>query len=133
MSAIADIIVKKADNTTSLTFSAIAGSGGDTSPAVWRSNSAGGTPGQQPTMSVKTQWNGPKTVRRLQVDAVFPQVYTDANTGLTQVRDRATLSATFQCPTVMTVAYLQEFAAQITNLMASQLIKDSISAGYAPT
>jgi hypothetical protein len=50
MPALADITVKMADGTTNITYTGIVPSAGDKTPAVWRSNSVGGSIGQRPEL-----------------------------------------------------------------------------------
>lgn len=133
MPAIADISVKKADGTTSITYSAVAGSGGDASPAVFRSNTASGTVGQKPTIKVTSRDSGDKATRRVDISAVFPEVYTDTTTGLSQVSSKVTMNASFAVPQNLSSTTMGEAAAQLTNVLASALIQSSISSGYAPT
>lgn len=133
MPAIADISVKKADGTTSITYSAIAGAGGDASPAVFRSNSATGTVGQKPVVKVTSRDSGDKQTRRVDISAVFPEVYTDSTSGLSLINSKVTMNASFAVPQNLSSSTMAEAAAQLTNLMASALIQSSISSGFAPT
>jgi hypothetical protein len=133
MATAVDIVVKKADNTTDITYSLVTASGGDTSPAVWRSNTASGTLGQRPVFQISSRWNGPKTVRRVDINGSFPSVYTDANTGLTQVRGTIPFSASFAVPQNISATDLGEAAAQLCNLVASTMTRSSVTSGYAPT
>jgi hypothetical protein len=132
MPTAANITVKKSDGTTDIVWSLLAASGGDQSPAVWRSDTASGTVGQRPTFTMSARWNGPKTARRVDFSGVFPSVYTDSNTGQTEVRSVIPFSASFAIPQNITSTDVNEAAAQLTNLIASALAKSAISAGYAP-
>jgi hypothetical protein len=133
MTAIANIVVKKADNTTDITWTAISGSGGDKSPALWRSLSAPGTVGQLPYLTVSTRSNADKTVRRVDVTGVFPSVYTNTNTGQTEVRGTCVFTGSFAVPQNIAAADINEAAWQILNLLATSLVKGSVTSGYAPT
>lgn len=133
MTTIADITVKKADGTTNILWSAITGSGGDKSPALWRSNSTVGTVGQKPWFQVVTNSNQGKTGRRVSISAQYPMVYTDTTTTLTQIRDKGTFSGDFFVPGNLDAVNAGEFAAQIANLIASAMVVGSITSGYAPT
>jgi hypothetical protein len=132
MTAIADITVKKFDGTTDILWSAVAGSGGDKSPAVWRSNTATGTLGQKPTINMSSKWNSSADVRRVDVSGVYPSTYTNSATGLTEIRSKMTFQGSFAVPQNINTADINEFVAQITNLLVSSLMRGSIISGYAP-
>jgi len=133
MTAAADITVKKADGTTDIIWSVLAGSGGDNSPAIWRSNTAIGTIGQRPTFQISSKWNGPRTARRVDFVGSFPSVYTNSTTGQTEVRGTIPVTVSFGVPVNIASADLNEAAAQLCNLVASALAKGAVSTGYAPT
>jgi len=133
MTTAADIVVKKADGTTDITWSLLAGSGGDAAPAIWRSNTAAGTVGQRPTFQISSKWNGPKTARRVDMSGSFPSVYTNSNTGQTEVRGTVPFSCSFAVPFDIASTDLAEAAAQLLNLCASTLAKSAVSTGYAPS
>lgn len=133
MATAADITVKKADGTTNIVWSLISASGGDKSPALWRSNTATGVVGQKPSIQLSSRWNTAGTVRRLDVSADFPSVYTDSTTTLTSIRSRATLTMSFAFPQDMSATDVSEAAAQIPNLLASALMVSSYTSGFAPT
>lgn len=105
----------------------------DKSPALWRSNSAPGNPGQKPWFQVTSRWNAAKTARRVDVTGFYPDVYTDSTTSLTQISSKALMTCSFVVPTDMSVATAQEFAGQMTHLLASGLIVAAIDSGFAPT
>lgn len=133
MTAAADITVKKADGTTNITWNLVSASGGDTSPAVWRCNSAAGTLGQRPTISIKSRNNGDNTARRVEYVAVFPSVYTDTSSGLTQIRAKSVWNGSAVIPLDMADTDRNEQAAQIANVIASSLFVGTFNSGYAPT
>lgn len=133
MTSAANITVKKFDGTTDIVWSLVAASGGDASPAFWRNNVAAGTIGQRPVFSISSRWNGQKTARRVDMQVVFPSVYTDSSSSLTSVRSKAILSVSSVLPQDMTDADRQEFSAQAANLIASALSKDALLNGYAAT
>lgn len=133
MASMANIVVKKADGVTDVTFTALQPSSGDGVSAVWRCESVGAAAGLRPTLTLSSRWNGPRTARR--VDAVFqyPQVFTDTATGLSAVRNRTVLNVSGVIPSEMPDSDLAEAINQCFNLFVSTLIKDSFKAGYAPT
>lgn len=133
MPNMANITVKKADGTTDIVFTAANPSGGDKSPALWRSESAGTADGFMPRLSVWSRENGPGTARRVEYTFSYPQTATDSTTTVTSVINKALASGSFVVPKEMPAAQLNEFAAQFGNLMASALIKSVNATGYAPT
>jgi len=133
MPAAANITVKKADGTTDIVWTAIAASGGDKSPAVFRSETAAGTQGQRPVLQVSARSNAAGDVRRIDISGSFPGVYTNTTTSQTEIRSKMTVQASFAVPQNVTSTDINEFAAQIPNLLASALMKSVIGAGFAPT
>jgi len=137
MPAMANLVVKKADGTTDITFNQLAAASGDGSRAVWRADSSApvGLPvGLRQTFSVGSTWNGPKTARRIAFEFAYPYATQDTTTSLYSARDRVVFNqngATF--PAGIPSSVLSEAAAQFSNLMGTQLMKDVMSTGYAPT
>lgn len=132
----ASITVKKANGTTDIVFDAIAGSGGDTSPAAWRQdtgNTAGLPVGLRSSFKCTSKWNGPKTARQVSFEAVFPYAVLSNDTGLYSARDRVVFTGVMTLPQGIPSSSLDEAAAQIPNLIASSLVKSALAAGYAPT
>jgi hypothetical protein len=132
MPTAANITIKKDDGATDVTYSLVSASGGDKSPAIWRNNSATGTPGQRPELRVSSRNNGDNTARRVEIQFTYPSVYTDTATSTTKVGARANFSGSFVMPGTMPDIDAAEFGAQIGNLIAASLIEDSITLGFAP-
>jgi hypothetical protein len=133
MPTAANLTVKKNDGTTDIVWTNISAAGGDKSPAVWRSATASGTQGQQPSLTMTARSNQDGTVRRVDVNAKFPSVYTNSATGQTEVRSVMTFSGSFAVPQNVAATDINEFSAQIPNLIATALTKSVIASGYAPT
>lgn len=129
----ADITVKKADAVTNITYSALTPSSGDKVPAQWRSETAGAAAGLRPTFQMESQWNGPRTARRVNISGQYPYTLTDSTTTATSVVARMPFQATYTIPVSIPDVVVAEFVAQITNLVASSLAQSSIKTGYAPT
>lgn len=132
MSAATNITIKKADGTTNIVYSLLAASGGDKSPAVWRSTTSPGTAGQQPFVQISTRPNGDNNVRRADVLYVYPSVYTDTS-GNTQVRSKAVFQGSFALPQDATAADMNEMGAQLSNLFVDAMLRGTFQTGYAPT
>ncbi len=133
MTAAADITVKKYDGTTDITWSVLKGAGGDSDPAVWRSNSASGYVGQRPTFQVSSRGNQAGTVRRLDFRGEFPSVYTNADTSQTQVAGTVVLTGSIAVPGAISSTDVNEACAQLMHLLANSAVVNAMIAGYAPT
>lgn len=130
MSAIANVVVKKTDGTTDVTFTAITGSGADGSPAVWQ-NTAGTTiRANRPTVQMKAKLNGTKTARRVDFQATFPVVRT-INTVET-LMGKIPVDFSVPVPEWATDAECNEAIDQTINLLASVHIRSHIKLGTSP-
>lgn len=135
MPTMASQTVKKADGTTDIVYDAVAGSGGESSPAVWRQDTgaAAGLPvGLRSFFKLTSKWNGPKTARQMLIEGVMPYAVQDSTTTLYSAKDRVVMTATITMPQAIPSANLNEVV-QMLNLMAASLTKSSVQAGYAPT
>lgn len=131
MPSLANITIKKADGTTDVVYTAIAGSAGDGTPAIFRNDTVGTTLSERPTLLVRASSNGPKTARRLRVDFSWPTVSTDSG-GNKVVNGRMVGDASFLIPQNQTPEVISEQAYQFGNLVASAIITASAVEGYAP-
>jgi len=130
MATVADIIVKKADGTTNITFTAIAGSAGDKSPAAWRSETSATFRGNRDVVTLVTQDNGSKTARRANAKAVMP-VPRVVNTVET-VADKVVGDLSIVVPNALTDAEINEKVEQMLNMFGSAAFRAAIKAGFAP-
>lgn len=133
MAAIADITVKKNDGVTNIVWTALVPSSGDGVHAVWRSETVGTAAGHKPTFEMWSRFNGNRTARRVELAGVYPQIATDSTTGLVSVINKAPFSASYLLPLGMPAADVNEYVAQISNLIVSTLVQTSLKAGYAPS
>lgn len=131
MPNMANIVVKKADGTTDVTYTQQSASAGEGSPAIWRNLSVGTAAGHRPQLVFKTMNNGNGTARRGQLDFAYPSLVTDS--GVTRVGDKFTASTTATMPLNMPAADLVEGVYQYCNLLAAALIKQALNEGFAPT
>jgi len=132
MTALADIVVKKNDNTTNVTYTAVKPAGGDGDPAMWRDNSPSGYPGQKPTLLVSSQYNGNRTARRVKLTFKMNDLFTNSTTGVVGVRTTAIADVTVTLPLDMSSSTALEFSAQFGNLLASTLLRNVNTDGFAP-
>jgi hypothetical protein len=129
----ADMTVKKADNTTDVIFNALAPSSGDTVPSVWRQEAMATQPNLKATVSLKAGWNGPRDARRVQMDFMYPYTSTDSTNGLTTVVARIPIQVTATVPQLIPDSVISEAVAQCGNLLDHALIQSCFKAGYAAT
>lgn len=132
MPALANITVKKNDGTTDVTFTAVAPSAGDKSPAIWRNNALGTAAAFHPEFRLQAQSNGPKTARRVECTFVYPSTAVGTD-GKINIVDKGIFTASAVVPQGMLDSDVAEYVAQGCNLMASLLVKESIKTGFAPT
>lgn len=132
MPTMADISVKKADETTSITYSQVVASAGDRTSAVWKCTSVGSAPSHNPTLQLASRWNEKKTARRMDAEYAYPQTAT-ASDGSISVINIIPISMTAAIPQGVPQAIIDEACAQAMNLFASALIKNSLKSGYSPT
>lgn len=132
MPSMANITVKKNDTVTDITYTIISASGGDKSPAVWRSNTVGTAAGQRPEFRLTSRPNGDGTARRVEGSYSYPSLTTGSD-GKINVASRFNLTFSGIVPVAMLDADLNEGVSQSLHLLATTLVKDSFKAGFAPT
>lgn len=125
-----NIVVKKADGTTDVTYTAVAGASGD-SPAVFRSATQGTVVAEQPSLLIRSQDNSARTARRITCDFSWPVMAQDAG-GNKVVAGRANGSCTLLVPLNQPASVIAEQAAQYSNLIGSAVVKAAFTTGYAP-
>lgn len=132
MPNMANIVIKKADGTTDVTYTAASPAAGDKSPAVWKNASVGTILAARPTFSITLMDNGTKKARRARTTFLWPKTRTDT-AGNVSVVGGASGESSHLIPQDMTSAEIAEYVAQFANLLASALIKQSLNDGYAPS
>lgn len=131
MPTLANITVKKADGTTDVVYTAMMGSSGDRTPAIWQNQTVGTTPAERPTLTIQSRSNGAGTARRSDISFIWPTTSQDA--GANKVVDgRANFTGSYLIPQNQTSAVIKEQVYQLCNLLAAALIKQSIEDGFAP-
>lgn len=130
MANIANIVVKKTDGTTDVTFTAIAGAASDGVAATWQ-NIASSTIRQfRSGLSMRAKMNGTKTARRVDIQAVFPVVRA-VNTVDTLI-GRIPVDFSVPVPEWATDAEVNEAIDQSINLLASTFLRTQIKSGLSP-
>lgn len=138
MPSMAAIVCKKADETTDQTLDALAPASGDGNQAQWRQDTgaAAGLPvGHRATMSMATQWNGPKTARRATVVFKKPYSLLNSTTNRYESQDAIVGRLEITVPQAIPASEINEAVYLFLNAVgkASGLVKQSVAAGYAPT
>lgn len=135
MPAVAAIVVKKADETTNITYDALTGAAGDGSAAVWRQDTgavAGMPVGHRASLEMKTVNSGTKSARRALFVYKYPYSTQNTVTSKYEAADLVEVSMNATMPKAIPASVLSEAVRQAMNLFQSTLIKQSLEAGYAP-
>jgi len=129
MASIADIVVKKSDNTTDTTYNAVLGSSGDGQAALWAVRSASGKQNFRPSMSMSARGNTARTMRRITVKTLHPVVANVA--GVDTVTDVIMAETTYHLPMGVDDALKEELVAQHNHLLTA--VQDQVVIGYSFT
>lgn len=135
MPAMANMTVKRADGTTDIIYDAQTGAGSDGSPAVWRQDTGASSTlpvGMRALFWLKSMWNGPRTARKLPFRYERPYAVQDSTTTKWSTSDRVIIEGTAIVPQGIPAADINEAIHQGCNLLASGLVKSSMTTGYAP-
>lgn len=131
MPSMANITVKADNGTTDVVYTALTPSAGDSVAAQWRVDAASTKPAFRPSVEMRSQYNGPRSARRVNVRAKYPVVETvngaDTLVGTIPVEFTMTL------PLGVADTATAEAVSQFGNLLVSSLIRSSIKAGFSPT
>lgn len=128
MPNMANIVVKKADNTTNYTFTVLSKAPGDGGFAQWRGE--GLTPALAATLRLKTLWNAKKDQRRTEVSGAYPKVEVVA--GVNTVTSIVPFSFMASMPQNFSAAEANDAVAVIGNLIASALLRETVATGVSP-
>lgn len=132
MPNMANIVIKKADGTTDVTYTSAAPSAGDKSPAVWKNQTVGTVLAARPSFTLVAMDNGTRKARRVRSTFLWPKTRVDTAGNVTVVGG-ASSESSHLIPQDMTPTEIGEYVAQYANLLASTLIKQSLVDGYAPS
>lgn len=132
MPNMANITVKKADNTTDVTYVAINPSAGDRTKALWRIETIGDVAGNRPVLEISSKGSLNGQYRIVEGKLTYPETVTDSTTGITSVRTRDVLSFTSTLDSQGKDSTHSEIAAQAANLLKSSLIQSVLTTGFSP-
>lgn len=137
MPAMANLVVKKADETTNITYDALTPAAGDSSDAVWRQDTgavAGMPVGHRAILRMRTLNNGTNSARRAVLTYLRPYSTQNTTTSKYEAKDNVSCRLEITLPQAIPASEINEAVYQFLNCvgLTSGLIKQSIAAGYAP-
>lgn len=130
MPNISNIVIKKSDNTTDVTFTAVAGASIEGSPALWQNLAGTSARSFRPTLTMRGKLNGTKTARRVDVQVVMPIVR--AVSSVDTLIGKVPVDFSVPIPEWATDAEVAEAVDQAINLLSSAAIRTCVKAGMAP-
>lgn len=131
MANIANLIVKKSDNVTNVTFNAVAGAASDGMAATWVNSLSSTIRANRSSLSMKAKLNGTKTARRVDVQAVFPIIRV-INSVETLI-GRIPVDFSLPVPEWATDAEIAEAVDQSINLLTDTTVRAQIKSGTSFT
>lgn len=132
MPTLADIVVKKADETTNITYVGVVPSSGDKAPCLFKATSVGSAPGHNPNLRLVSSSNQNGSARRVSFQYAYPQTAV-ASDGSISIINTLRVDGSVVIPQGMPQLTIDEGVAQAMNLLASALVKSSCKSGFAPT
>lgn len=130
MTQLVDMTITKADDTTSVVYSAMVPSSGDRVPSIHRAVDTV-LPGHRSTVKIVARFNSKQTARR--VDLVIDQPYVKTVNG-EEVSDSKTIaSLSFVLPQDIPESDIQEHVNNVQKILATTMVTDVLESGYAPS
>lgn len=126
-----NLVVKKADGTTDITYSVISPAAGDKSPALFRVENASPIIGARPSFRMEAQTNSAKTARVVTSRSTHPFAVTDAQ-GRVTVVNQVLVETRVVLPNDVPDTIHQEAVAQHANLQKNSLVITCNQSGTAP-
>lgn len=131
MPILANIPVKKYDNTTDVTYVAVASAASDGVTADYQLVAGFTIPAARPTFKVMTRVNGKQTSRRVNASYKWPLTYTDPNGKIVQ---SGSINGEFSMilPQDVDPLIVREAHQQFVKLLSSAALRDTMDSGTAP-
>lgn len=130
MPNMADITIKKADNTTNVVYVACQPAN-QQEPALFRQNAFSARAANRPTFTIMSRKSSANAqTQRLEVRFNFPILATVD--GVEVVKDNIPFTGQFTIPLKISDNDLTEAVAQYTNLLSSSLVRSVLASGFAP-
>lgn len=130
MPNMANIVVKKADGTTDVTYTSLTPSAGDQTPARWSNLASATVAALRSTYNSTSRFNGKRDARVVDSVLKYPDVQTIS--GANVVLGNCIISISGTIPLQVTDAAINEAVAQAANLFKSALMQDTYRTGYSP-
>lgn len=129
MATQANVVVKKTDGTTDVTFTGVQGATAD-EPAIWQNTASSTIYSNRDSFKFRSRDNGTKTARWMEIDAAFVVRRTESSLEV----NKGVIPAKFAIPLPnwATDAEINEAVDQFINLLASLHIRTHIKGRYAP-
>lgn len=131
MPTLANITVKKYDNTTDVIYVAVSSASSDGVPAEYQNQTGFTIPAFRPTLKLSTRNNGKGTARRVNSSFKWPLTSVDAN-GRTTVSGSVNGEFSMVLPQDVDPAVVREAHQQFVKLLASVALRDTFDSGTAP-
>jgi hypothetical protein len=131
MPALANIIVKKNDGATDVTFTATQPGTGE-SPAIYYAPALGATPATRPEFRISSKMVGGGKFKKVTGTVMYPESAVNTTTGLTSIVNRVMFKFEGTMPAETPQSIIDEGVSQAVNLAASTQFKSSCKEGFAP-
>lgn len=131
MTTATDLVAKKNDGTTNVTYSLVVASGGDRNPAIFRDNALSAIPKNRSKFTIEARSNAAGTARRVTTEFSYP--YIVSVSGGETVSDVIPVTVSAAIPGGVPDSVVAEAIAQWSSLHGLPLVKDSFKSGFAPT
>lgn len=132
MAAISNIVVKKNDNATDVTYTAIEGRSGD-NPARWKAPALGATPATQPEVRVVSRLVPGTEKGKVVLTFMYPYSTLDTTTGVTTVRSKEMGRFEYTGDNEIPQSVRDEAASQVCHLIGSAAFKTMLKELAAAT
>lgn len=135
MPTLADLTVKKADNTTDVIYKGVSPASGEGVPAVWKNQTVGTTPGQQPELRIASRARSKKGVpyRLWSGSYKYPKAVSNVSTGELTLSDGVTVTFAVDSNQTMSSVESKEAVYQCFHLLALAVMKQAAADGYSFT
>lgn len=130
MPQISDLVITKADDTTSQTWTALVPSAGDRVASVNRQNVVA-LPGHRGTLSIVARFNQGRTARRVELQIQQPYVKTVDSQEVSDSKSICSLS--FIIPQDIPESEVSEHVNNVVKLIGTSMVTSVLETGYAPT
>lgn len=129
MSAQTNVVVKKTDAVTDVTFTGVQGATAD-EPAIWQNTASSLIYDNRDSLAFRSRNNGTKTARWMEIDGSF--IVRRTENALEVNKGRIPCKFAIPLPNWATDAEINEAVDQFINLLASAHVRTHIKGRFAP-